>query len=84
VALAVVTAVALVACGQATAADGRAAAPGPATISAAAKGHPRLLIRASDVKRVRSWASSRNQVYTAGLRRLALTARAHGRRNRPA
>src|SRR5436189_134902 len=42
----------------------------------AAAGHPRLLVRASDLPRLRSWASSGNPVYASGLRTLALAARA--------
>jgi len=39
-------------------------------------GHPRLLIRESDVGRLRSWASSRNPMWAKGIRLLAREAKA--------
>jgi hypothetical protein len=40
-----------------------------------AAGHPRLIVRAADVPRLRAWARSSNPVYARGLRLLALRAR---------
>lgn len=62
------------ACGGAPA-DGTAPAAG-ATAAGEVRGHPRLLLRRSDVARLRSWATPRNPMYARGLRRLAATARA--------
>jgi hypothetical protein len=48
----------------------------PATSSAAVSTtHPRLLIRDSDLPRLRAWASPSNPLWTQGIRRLALSAR---------
>jgi hypothetical protein len=52
----------LAACGGKPAASSAAK---PATSSAA--GHPRLIIRKSDVGRLRSWATSSNPIYKKGL-----------------
>ena len=55
-----------------TTACGKSSAQPPAP----AQGHPRLLIRESDVARLRSWASPRNPMYAKGLRVLAGEAKA--------
>ncbi|MEA2170406.1 MAG: hypothetical protein QOF76_3706, partial [Solirubrobacteraceae bacterium] len=46
-----------------------------ASPQASAAGHPRLIVRASDVDRLRSWATATNPMWSQGLAPLARTAK---------
>jgi hypothetical protein len=54
----------------------QAAAASALRLPAQVAGHPRLLIRAEDLPRLRSWASAGNPIYAKGLAVLARNARA--------
>ncbi len=61
--------------GPASASPGASIAPASRGPVVAAAGHPRLIVRAEDLERLRSWATDANPVYRDGLAILAGRAR---------